>query len=81
VIQKERKKTKGTTKDLRIVSPIGAVPTADVDLNKRLASLGENPSISQVLKEMGKWEKAAVNKYREREQTAKSGILDIVCSR
>ncbi len=66
-------------KKLRITGPIGKVPPMDVDLHERIARLPPDTEISKVFKEITEWEEVAVRKSKEREQTAKSGTLHIIC--
>ena len=66
-------------KELRIIAPIGAVPSTDKDLHERIEKLPSDASISVVFREISKWEEIAVIKSRERERTTKSGVLDIIC--
>ena len=68
-----------TEKVLRITSPIGSVPKTDVDLHDRISRLPADTKIEKAFKEITEWEEVAVRKSREREQTAKSGLLHIVC--
>ncbi len=51
----------------------------DVDLHERIARLPPDTEISKVFKEITEWEEVAVRKSKEREQTAKSGTLHIIC--
>jgi hypothetical protein len=64
---------------LRITSPIGSVPRTDEDLHARLSRLPSDSNIEKAFKEITEWEENAVKKSKEREQTAKSGLLHIVC--
>ena len=66
-------------KQLRIVAPVGAVPKVDKELRKRMATLPHNTPISTVFKEIDRWEKVTIVKFREYERTTKSGKLDEHC--
>ena len=66
-------------KPLKILAPIGAVPSEDKDLHARIAKLGDSAGISDVLREITDWEKGAVRKFKEHERTTKSGMLEIIC--
>mgnify|MGYP001144630751 CR=1 FL=1 len=66
-------------KKLRIVAPIGKVPSADRDLHDRIQRLPREAEISRVFKEIGEWEETAVKKFKEQEHTTKSGKLVIIC--
>jgi len=62
---------------MRIIAPVGDVPSTDRDLQERIKKLSPDATVSDVFKEIGKWEKNAVKKFRERERTTKSGRLGI----
>lgn len=64
---------------IRITSPIGSVPKTDSDLHERIARLPPDEKLENVFKEFGEWEENAVRKSRDRELTAKSGVLHIAC--
>jgi len=57
------------------MTPIGDVLSKDRYLDTRISKLPSNASISKVFKEIGEWEKIAIKKFRELEQTKKSGRL------
>jgi hypothetical protein len=63
-------------KRIRIIAPIGSLPSRDKDLERRLKRLPKNASLSRIYSEIGKWEKEAVRKEVQNERTAKSGIID-----
>jgi hypothetical protein len=77
-VTKERRKMKNS-KALKIVAPIGAVPSEDKELKERIERLGESPNISDVLSEITSWEESSVREFREHERTTKSGRLQITC--
>ena len=65
---------------LKLVAPIGVVPSEDKELRRRIEKLGDKPNISDVLTEITTWEEASVRKFREHERTTKSGILEeMIC--
>ena len=67
-------------KPLKIVAPIGVVPSEDKDLHARIEKLPSNAGISDVLREITDWEEGAVRKFKEHERTTKSGVLEeIIC--
>lgn len=66
-------------KRIKFIAPIGEFPPPDKDLQARLKKLPKNASISDVFREISKWEPGAVRKFREMERTKKSGIIDADC--
>jgi len=66
-------------KQLQIVAPVGDVPRADDDLRKRVEKLPKDANLSQVFEEVSQWEKVSIKKFREQEQTKKSGKLTVRC--
>jgi hypothetical protein len=65
--------------NLKFFAPIGAVPPEDKDLEQRIAKLSPNANISDVLKEITRWEDTAVRKFKEQEKTTTSGRLNTIC--
>lgn len=66
-------------KQLKIVAPVGDVPSKDKHLSNRIEKLPSDADISEVFKEIDEWEKIAVKKFRKLEQTDKSGRLGLHC--
>lgn len=66
-------------KELKIMAPVGEVPSTDRELRARIKKLAKGATVSEVFREVGYWERAAVKKFRKREQTKKSGKLTIHC--
>ena len=66
-------------KQVKIVAPVGDVPSTDRNLCARIKKLPRDASVSDVFREIGKWESVAVRRFREKERTTKSGKLDIHC--
>lgn len=64
---------------LKVIAPIGKTPSIDKKLHDSIKALPDDSSIADVFREISKWEKVAVLKSRERERSAKSGQLDVVC--
>jgi len=66
-------------KELQIIAPVGDVPSEDKHLQDRIKKLPSDAELSDVLREIGEWEKITVKKFREHERTKKSGRLTIYC--
>jgi hypothetical protein len=66
-------------KKLKILAPIGQVPSDDEDLQATIKELLPNASLSEIFAEISKWEDKAVLKDRSREHTEKTGKLVISC--
>ena len=65
-------------KELRIVAPVGDVPSTDKELHKKIRSL-RSVELSKVFRAVGDWEKTAIIRSKQKEQTKKSGKLTIQC--
>ena len=65
---------------LKLIAPIGVVPSDDKELRARIEKLGDKPSISDVFREITDWEEVSVRKFREHERTTKTGMLEeLIC--
>ena len=62
-------------KRINITTPIGEVPSQCPELERRIAALPEDSSISDILKVIDEWELWAIRKFRRMEQTTRSGWI------
>ena len=66
-------------KELQIATPVGELPSPDVELRERISKLPANIGLAKVFTEVGTWEKFAIKKFKEQEKTKDSGKLTIQC--
>jgi hypothetical protein len=65
--------------ELKIIAPIGKVPSQDEDLAERMRKLPKDARLSDIAREIDDWEKGALRKFKLQERTTKSGRLDVNC--
>jgi hypothetical protein len=65
--------------ELKLLAPIGKVPSQDEDLEKRMKKLPSDATLSDIGEEIDAWEKSALRKFKSIERTAASGKLDTNC--
>ena len=63
---------------IKIIASIGELPR-DPDLKRRIEQLPKDATISNVFREVSKWEKEALKNFRDMEKTKKSGRLHPIC--